>query len=583
MISLACLFTQSVGFAGEPKVIKATASISELDDALKNATARTKQHKLYVSRQPAIRRADALVDAYKLGGAESIYRQILAKDPKNPGAHHGLGKVYYYRTTASNQLIREQRDSYYERSTQEHLTALRYEPGYVDAWLDLGTVYLEQQRTAEALEAFAMAYTLAPKNSEANEAIGRILFERRELNAAISYYQKAITYDSKNASAHFYLGKAYTDRREFNPAIDALQTSLHLYPNSAPVAFELGRVYSLQGNRAAAVTHFQKAIDIKPEYIPARQQLADYHEQRGNLAQALEHLKILADLQPGQFELQYRLADLAIRNHQPELAKARFEKILALSPGSPRALAGLSTLSAQKAKEYRQSGDIMDMASAYAEAEQSLEYYPDNLSAKLTQVKLEGSPDHLNTSTENELQATLQTPPAGLNQLIKQGEVLAARFDLAGAQQAFHRAIYSVNGLEDMVNLGEVLLNLGQTDLANQLFQRLHLLHGNSPAARHAARFGISKVYEQKQTALSLTVQAQGFGKKQDHQAVKTALEALKKDQQQADAHLLLGKLYERQKKYTKAIRHYHAYLALAPHDPNAEKIRKRITKLARY
>lgn len=70
--------------------------------------------------------------------------------------------------------------------------------------------------------------------------------------------------------------------------------------------------------------------------------------------------------------------------------------------------------------------------------------------------------------------------------------------------------------------------------------------------------------------------------KKNYDAAIERFLEALRHKPNFAQAHRRLGQAYEKKKEHADALEHYKKYLEILPAAEDAEKIRKRITRLER-
>jgi regulator of sirC expression with transglutaminase-like and TPR domain len=92
---------------------------------------------------------------------------------------------------------------------------------------------------------------------------------------------------------------------------------------------------------------------------------------------------------------------------------------------------------------------------------------------------------------------------------------------------------------------------------------------------------GVEAVRKAQQKSEEKYQEADYFARKE---AVVQAVEALKAsillNQRNAEAHLLLGKLRERQDKLKLAIRHYSAYISIQPSDERVASVRNKIKKL---
>jgi tetratricopeptide (TPR) repeat protein len=83
----------------------------------------------------------------------------------------------------------------------EYLAIVKVVPDDPDDWMGLGTVYLQQGRTDEALRALDRAVELDPKRADLREAHGRALRAAGERAEARLEFQRALSLDSSSSEA----------------------------------------------------------------------------------------------------------------------------------------------------------------------------------------------------------------------------------------------------------------------------------------------------------------------------------------------------------------------------------------------
>lgn len=536
----------------------------------------------YRERDPEVIKADELTGNFQLGAAETIYRRILTENPEHPGAHHGLGKVYYYRTTSSDQSIRDRREDLLRRSVQSYLTALRYEPGYVEARVDLGKIYLEQGRLPDAREEFGRAMRLDPDHSEAVEMLGAVYLAEKNYNEALPYLRRAIRLDSGNSSAHYRLGEAYIGRGEYHRAIESLQTALYQFPNNAPVRTMLGVAYEHQGNGAAAVAEYKKALAVKAEYLPAALRLADHYAQRADNALALEVLKNAWEGHRENRELLFRIAELSLENDQPDVADHYYHQILVLDPANRQAREGISRAKAQLAENAGESERLADEWASAESAMHALGFDPSNTDARLIRVNFEDhDPNRPGGFGRAIYHAGWDAPAYEAHQSFSRGEVLLDRYRFREAEEAFLTAIRGTPEAKDVIAYGEMFLSMGLPGMAEEAFREVLSREPDNPVAR----LGLQKAAESREKSLMMTDEASYHRWPYwDHanpaareRLLKSALEA---NAANAQAHWALARHYERDGHYGRAADHYYAWLQLNPGDTRQEKIERKIQRL---
>lgn len=535
----------------------------------------------YYPRHKSIAQADRWVAQYKLKAAEAVYRQVLKLNPKHPAAWNGLGKVAFFKTTSSNQNLRDQTEDLYSEAIQHFMTALRYQPGYVEAHVNLASVYMEQGRFADAADHLTQALRLRPNDDYALAKRGEWLVRQEHFTEAMPYLQKAIRRNSANAGAHYYLAVAQAARNELDAALDNLNSTLWLDTVNAPAHYQMGLIYERQGNGAAAVEHYLKAVSLKPELEKARLKLADYYERRGDVTSALEQLKnVLDSTDAPDWALTDRIAKLSIRNQQAAQAVHTYRAWLNEHPDDVQAATGLSVAKAQLAKQKLRDDDLISQGEAKRYAEQAIKYQPNNFEARMMNAKLDqemGAPSPLAGKEPALVDVALQKQVFQPYQSFEKGELLLARYRFQEAEQAFRQARLAGEGNRSEMVFGELFLAKGLPALAEEAFRRvLKELPGNA-----SARLGMAKAEDAREQSRVLVAEAQLNNRKNAVPVAILQLEkALKSNVKNAQAHYLLAQLYEKSDEYAPAADHYYAYLQLEPHAKNANSVKHKIESL---
>lgn len=533
-----------------------------------------------------IRQADQLAADYKLDAAEAIYREVLSQNPRNAGAWNGLGKTAWARTTSSNQNLRDKAESLHSTAIQHFMTALRYQPNYVEARVNLAGIYMEQGRMAEAREALEQALELSPDDDNALARKGEWLVRQGEHNEALLVLREAIRRNSANPTAQFYMGVAHLGRGELDEAHARLQMVLHLDPHNAPAHYQLGLLYEKQGNGAASIEEYRKALSLKPELHEARLKLADAYEKRGDWTSAIEHLKSVLASAPGSWDLVDRIGRLSVKNNQPEVAVKVYRQWMDThAEDTHKAAEGLSWAKVQVARKKLRDDDLISRGEAQRYAEQALKYQPNNFEARLIDARYDRE-----IGQAIGRQAAAKAPPGMVDvamqkttyqphQFFEKGELLLSRYQFAEAEQAFRTAGRSSLSSKDQMIFGELFLSKGLPHLAEDAFRQvLRELPDNA-----SARLGLSKAIAAREQARQMVMEAQRETRKERLDwAIARAEEALRLDAWNAQAHYLLGQLYERKRIYSDAADHYYAYLALSPGAENYRSIQQRISNLKR-
>ncbi len=131
------------------------------------------------------------------------FEQCLQLDPKNVKAEDNLGLSYYGLGRTDDSLAA------YKTAIEWQSQAAQKDP---EPFIDLGTLYLEQNRPKDALPYLLEATRIAPGDAKGHEKLGKTFSQLDELPQAQSELERAVALTPNVASLHYMLGQVY--RRE---------------------------------------------------------------------------------------------------------------------------------------------------------------------------------------------------------------------------------------------------------------------------------------------------------------------------------------------------------------------------------
>ena len=103
----------------------------------------------------------------------------------------------------------QERLQLYADAIESFKEAIIMKPDYVDAYVNLGTVYYEVGRYTEAADSYRQAIRISPGVPSLYNKIGTIFIILGEYKQAINAFDNAVKIDPRNAEAYFNLGIAY--------------------------------------------------------------------------------------------------------------------------------------------------------------------------------------------------------------------------------------------------------------------------------------------------------------------------------------------------------------------------------------
>lgn len=140
-------------------------------------------------------RAMCALYAQNWSDAESLFRQLGAQFPNEPGVHYLRG-IYYV-------------DRDIPAALAEFAEELKISPAHVMARVQIAILRLRTGEPAAALEPAQEAVRLAPRNLLTHLALGRALLGVDKTAEALPEFQTAVKIDPSYPHAHFYLSQAY--------------------------------------------------------------------------------------------------------------------------------------------------------------------------------------------------------------------------------------------------------------------------------------------------------------------------------------------------------------------------------------
>jgi len=162
----------------------------------------------------------------------------VQNDPKNADAWYALGRS---QMTQGNFVAAQQA---FDRVLSIH-------PADVKALNNLGLSYEAQNRTADALHAYARAVAAQQGTAHPSEQpllnYGTLLISQNRIADAIAALEPAIRIAPKDAKCHEELARAYQQANRLSEAQQQLEQAVALDPKNPRLHYQLGRLYQHAG------------------------------------------------------------------------------------------------------------------------------------------------------------------------------------------------------------------------------------------------------------------------------------------------------------------------------------------------
>jgi predicted O-linked N-acetylglucosamine transferase (SPINDLY family) len=234
--------------------------------------------------------------AGQLAEAERLYRQILARDPKDFDALHLLGVVRHQQGRGAEAVelvgaaVQQNPDSARALSNyglilselgrfDEALTALdravAVNPGFADAHNNRSSVLQRLGRNEDALASVERALALQQDHVEAHNNRGNALQGMRRHTDALTCYDRALALRPDYSEAHYNRGSALRQLKRPTEALAAYDRALALRPGHAEALFSRGDTLCELARQGEAIANYEQAIALRPDHPHALNGIAD--------------------------------------------------------------------------------------------------------------------------------------------------------------------------------------------------------------------------------------------------------------------------------------------------------------------
>lgn len=234
----------------------------------------------------------------QLAQAETLYRQLLAHQPKHADALHLLGVLCHQSSRhkeaadlIAKAIALEPQNSDFlnnhglalraagkpQEALNSYQRALKLAPHDADLHNNLGNVYQELGRFEEAagcyrrlLNAFPQDLDLRAALSHSLQALGNECQTAGRYAQAEACYEEAIQYAPLDANLHYNLGNAQRELGKAAAAAASYKQALKLAPDDADTHNNLGNVLRELGKLDEAVVCYETALRLNPELHHAK-------------------------------------------------------------------------------------------------------------------------------------------------------------------------------------------------------------------------------------------------------------------------------------------------------------------------
>lgn len=230
-----------------------------------------------------------------------------------------------------------------DRAVEEYLETIRIQPGFAEAYNNLGLIYYVQGKFTESASALSSGLQIKPTLIGANLYLGVDYIKSGHANEAIPYLRRAVRLEPGNKDAQSWLGTAYWESGRKWQALQQLRQTEISFPNDPDIMFVLGEAY-----RKAADQEMESVIRGASGTAYVHEVFGDIYLEQHELAKAAGHYRKALEEDPGAVHVHYGLGEVSLRGEHLDAAEEEYRLELRMTPASAASKARLAEIALLK-------------------------------------------------------------------------------------------------------------------------------------------------------------------------------------------------------------------------------------------
>jgi tetratricopeptide (TPR) repeat protein/peroxiredoxin len=233
--------------------------------------------------------------------AEHFFKLALLDDPSSAEAHYGLGSVYLQQDKPAEARIG------FERAVQ---LQAHYPGTLPNAWNNLGILAARGGHPDEGIRDFQRALEIDPNHVVALQNLGNAYRQIKHWEEAKSVLQRAVQISPDNPETNYGLGMVFAQLDDTQTAYAYLQKALAVRPAYPEALNNLGILYLRTRRQDEAEKSFNESIRVAAWFDQAYLNLARLYALEGENRKARRVLLDLLKQYPGHVQAEKELEQL---------------------------------------------------------------------------------------------------------------------------------------------------------------------------------------------------------------------------------------------------------------------------------
>ena len=183
--------------------------------------------------------------------------------PKNPAERQLLDQTFRAKWMADDVVGLE--------------SLIRREPNRTALRDDIGVLYMELDRPADAIPHFEATLKLKPDSASAHFNYGTALAGAGRHDDAVAEFQRALQLRPDYAIAHNNLGSALLQLGRPQAALASFREAARIDPGLGEAHLNAGVIARVLGDTPEAIARFRRALELNPDWVTAMANLASLY------------------------------------------------------------------------------------------------------------------------------------------------------------------------------------------------------------------------------------------------------------------------------------------------------------------
>lgn len=181
----------------------------------------------------------------------------------------------------------------FDRAIVWHSLALEHEPNLVEAYSQLGELYIVEENWSSALTSFQQAAQYQPNSVQIQSHLAQVYGQLGQRDAEMeSWYQATqLNPNLVNCKGYYKLAKAFEQKGKINEAIDCYEKARQGEPTSIPANYDLAEIYLRQGKLEQATTCYQAILAVDANEARAQYKLGTICLQQQHYEEAIDYFR----------------------------------------------------------------------------------------------------------------------------------------------------------------------------------------------------------------------------------------------------------------------------------------------------